>query len=352
VEASLDRILSGLVKFVAGGKDKYLIQYNQRNDRIKSVEDPCNTLTTHNRFGLVQTAFISKYYSGQPNSKNSSIEEPAGTVTTKDHHSLINTKFLMAYYGNGHNHSLNSPAPVVRTKDTLAYINPKFLCSYNYKDKPKDLDSPCPTILTKDRLSLISPNFVMNNYSGGGKISDIEKPCPALMTTPKQNLVQCHFIDQQFGNSKAADVDNPLGAITANPKFSSKGGSIDAPCFTLIARMDKMPPYLIEATDEPKEIPSFIKIQGDTIVYEIYDTDSQKTKEIKEFMAMYGILDIKMRMLRIPELKMIMGFPKDYVLIGTQAEQKKYIGNAVEVTMAKVFCEAIIYKLNELKLVA
>ena len=69
----------------------------------------------------------------------------------------------------------------------------------------------------------------------------------------------------------------------------------------------------------------------------------------EEFMAMYGILDIKMRMLRIPELKMIMGFPKDYVLIGTQAEQKKYIGNAVEVTQAKVNCEALGYELIKLR---
>lgn len=50
-------------------------------------------------------------------------------------------------------------------------------------------------------------------------------------------------------------------------------------------------------------------------------------------------------MLRIPELKMIMGFPKDYILIGTQAEQKKYIGNAVEVNMARVICEANARKL-------
>ena len=47
-----------------------------------------------------------------------------------------------------------------------------------------------------------------------------------------------------------------------------------------------------------------------------------------------------MRMLKIQELKEIMGFPKDYILIGTLAEQKKYIGNAVEVTMARVLCEA------------
>ena len=78
----------------------------------------------------------------------------------------------------------------------------------------------------------------------------------------------------------------------------------------------------------------------------IYKTDSPLTVEIKEFMNAYGIADIKMRMLKIPELKQIMGFPVDYKLIGTQAEQKKYIGNAVETTMAKVLCEALAKELD------
>lgn len=43
---------------------------------------------------------------------------------------------------------------------------------------------------------------------------------------------------------------------------------------------------------------------------------------IKEFMALYGLVDIRMRILRIPELMRIMGFPENYVLIGTQEEQK------------------------------
>ncbi len=72
--------------------------------------------------------------------------------------------------------------------------------------------------------------------------------------------------------------------------------------------------------------------------------------KLKEFMALYGIIDIKMRMLRIPELKRIMGFPEDYVLVGTQADQKKFIGNAVEVTQAKKNTEALCGKLRERRL--
>lgn len=393
VEASLDRVLSGLIKFVAGGKDKYLIQYNQRNDRVKSIEDPCNTVTTCNRFGLIQTSFLSKHFSGHPYSKNVSIEEPAGAITTVDHHSkvdvrfiqkyysgdaskmvasiqepaatlrtkdsqaLVSPQFLSAYYGNGHNQSVENPSPTVTTKDRLAFVNPKFLCSYNYKDEPKDLNAPCPTILTKDRFSLASINFIDQQF-GKSKAADVNNPLGAVTTNPKYNLVSCQnwLMNTNFGNV-GTSMDEPSPVITANRKwhylmdaqYGRIGRDLEQPCFTLIARMDKTPPYLVEASSDTKDIPSFIKIIGNTIIYEIYETDSPKTKEIKEFMAMYGILDIKMRMLRIPELKMIMGFPKDYVLIGTQAEQKKYIGNAVEVTQAKVNCEALGYELIKLR---
>ena len=97
-------------------------------------------------------------------------------------------------------------------------------------------------------------------------------------------------------------------------------------------------------------IPSFVKITSHEVIYEIYEDDLSVVKEIKEIMALYGIIDIKQRMLKIPELKKIMGFPENYVLIGTQADQKKFIGNAVEVNMARVLCEALCKKLKELEL--
>ena len=332
-EKTLERIYAGLIKFVAGGKDAFLSRYNtvRPQDTCKSVDEPCGVLTTENRFAKVQVSFLSKQFSGHPESKNVSVEEPAGAITCKDHH-----VFVSAYYGNGHNHSVDLPAPTVTTKDRMALIESRFMCSYNFKDTGKDINQPCPTLLTKDRLSLVSP-FFMNQYSGGGQVSDINSPCPAVTTTPKQNLVTCQpwIMNTAFSNV-GSSIEEPSQTITANrkwhylmnPQFNSAGGSVDSPCFTLIARMDKMPPYLV-ATESGQ------------VAIEIYDNDSPMTVKIKEFMALYGIVDIKMRMLRIPELKKIMGFPEDYVLIGTQADQKKFIGNAVEVNMARVLCEAI-----------
>ncbi|MBO4785571.1 MAG: DNA cytosine methyltransferase [Prevotella sp.] len=172
-----------------------------------------------------------------------------------------------------------------------------------------------PTICTVGQIGIADCQFLANEYSGGGQISDIKNPSPAVLTTPKQKLVS-------------------VNQFLANPwSFRSDGGSIDKPCFTLIARMDKMPPYLISTE------------RGIGIA--VYESDSPMTKKVKEFMAMYGIVDIKMRMLKIAELKRIMGFPEDYTLIGTQAEQKKFIGNAVEVNMSRVLCEALYMKLQK-----
>ena len=341
-EKTLERIYAGLIKFVAGGKDAFLSRYNtvRPQDTCKSVDEPCGVLTTENRFAKVQVSFLSKQFSGHPESKNVSVEEPAGAITCKDHH-----VFVSAYYGNGHNHSVDLPAPTVTTKDRMALIESRFMCSYNFKDTGKDINQPCPTLLTKDRLSLVSP-FFMNQYSGGGQVSDINSPCPAVTTTPKQNLVTCQpwIMNTAFSNV-GSSIEEPSQTITANrkwhylmnPQFNSAGGSVDNPCFTLIARMDKMPPYLV-ATESGQ------------VAIEIYDNDSPMTVKIKEFMALYGIVDIKMRMLRIPELKKIMGFPEDYVLIGTQADQKKFIGNAVEVTQARKNTEALCKVLRKLRL--
>ena len=342
-EKTLERIYAGLIKFVAGGKDAFLSRYNtvRPQDTCKSVDEPCGVLTTENRFAKVQVSFLSKQFSGHPESKNVSVDEPAGSITCKDHHA-----FVSAYYGNGHNHSVELPAPTVTTKDRFALIESRFMCSYNFKDAGKDINQPCPTLLTKDRLSLVSPRFIANEYSGGGQHTSVDSVCPAILTNPKQKLVTCKpwIMNTAFSNI-GSSIEEPSHTITANrkwhylmnPQFNSAGGSVDSPCFTLIARMDKMPPYLV-ATESGQ------------VAIEIYDTDSPMTRKIKEFMALYGIIDIKMRMLRIPELKRIMGFPEDYVLVGTQADQKKFIGNAVEVTQARRNTEALCRKLRELRL--
>lgn len=309
-EKTLERIYAGLVKFVAGGKKHYddmILKYNSmnRNGNYKpvSTDQPSPTVACQNRLGYVKFNFLSKQFSGDPMSKNQTIDRPAGTVTAIDHHA-----FLSVFFGNGYNSSIERPAPTQTQKDRNAFVSVVPL-----QDGSFDVNAPMPDV-PLDKVSFVTERFMANEYSGGGQISSLETVNPSVLCKPKQKLVSA----EQF-------LMNPYS-------FKSDGGSIDNPCFTLIARMDKMPPYII-TTD-----------QGDLGIA-ISEKDSRMTVEIKKFMALYGIVDIKMRMLNIQELKRIQGFPEDYVLIGTQAEQKKFLGNAVEVNMARVLCEALCRKL-------
>lgn len=243
-----------------------------------------------------------------------------------------------------------------------------WILKYNSVNKkgnhsPSSILEPCPTVATQNRLGYVKVNFLSKQFSGDpmSKNVSVERPAGAI------TCVDHHaFVTAYFGNGFNRSVDEPSPTLTtkerhalvhvdlnepmpdvpldkvtlesrqflANPmSFKSDGRSLNQPCFTLIARMDKMPPYLISTE------------QGD-IGIAIYENDSPMTRKVKEFMAMYGIIDIKMRMLNIRELKRIMGFPEDYTLIGTQAEQKKFIGNAVEVNMSRVLCEALCEKLE------
>ena len=358
-DKTLERIYAGLVKFVAGGEDNFIQQRNSGNPEYKviptsgpartvtttggnqeivqveksfmvkynsmnrsgkyvppSVDEPCPVIACQNRLGVTNVEFLTKHFSGNPAAKNIPLDGPAGTITCKDHHAMVSVGFLSAYYGSGKNNT--------------------------------SIEQPCPTVTTKDRFNVVQPEFLANYYSGGGQHSSIDNPCPALLGVPKQRVVSCAFIDQQFGQSKPTGTDRPLGALTTkdkysvvrcdrwllNPQYESKGGSIDNPCFTLIARMDKLPPYLMAT-------------ETGAVRININETDSPAMQKIKVFMAVYGISDIFMRMLNIPEMKRIMGFPEDYVLTGTQEQQKKHIGNAVETTTAKVQSEALVTRLVE-----
>ena len=280
VDKTRERIYAGLIKFVAGGKDAFLVKYNSMSQGGKytppSIDEPCPTVATQNRLGVAKVQFLSKQFGGDPNGKSISVDEPCGTITTIDHHAVVSTQFITEYYGGkDHNHSLEVPATTVTTRGRHAIVKANFLDAYYGNGHEHSIDLPAPTVTTADRFSLVTADkFIMN------------------------------------------------------PQYASAGGSIDKPCFTLIARMDKMPPYLVST--EKGEIQIMV-----------YESDTPAMRKIKEFMAIYGIVDIKMRMLNVGELKRIMGFGSDYTLIGTQAEQKKYIGNAVEVNMAMALCVAL-----------
>lgn len=312
VENSLKRIYAGLIKEVAGGKEAFIAQYNSGKDRFTSVESPCNTLPTANRFSLVQTSFIAKYFSGRPMNKIASVDSPLATITTSGNQALVNVEpfVLTSSYG-GVSKSIEEPCPTVLASRKHHYvINPVFLTKYYGNDKGSEsINNPLGTITTNDRFSLVCANWLDKQYSGEHNHQSIDQPAGTILTSDKHALMTAK-------------------GFIYNPSHGGHTMHIEQPCPTIIARQDKAPLYFIQYS-----INQNIRI-------EIYDGDSETMVKIKEFMALYGISDIKMRMLKVDELKLIQGFPADYKLYGNQSDQKKFIGNSVVPHVVCAWAEA------------
>lgn len=278
-ENTLKRIHAGLLKFVANGEQVFTKRYN--GGKIK------------------------------PEQKVNSIEKPMGTICTNGTHALVKSVFIQQRNTGEPNSkviSVDNPARTITgSGGNQEIVTASHLSTYYGNFGLHSIDAPAPTITTKDRITKVDVNFIDQQY-GTGVAASIEKPIGALTTVPKFNLVKA----QQY---------------IFNPAWGGNNGSIDAPCCTVVARQDKAPLYLVSTELGQITIP-------------VYESDSETMIKIKEFMVLNGVVDIKMRMLNIPELKQIQGFPKDYKLIGTQTEQKKFIGNAVEVNQAKALIQA------------
>lgn len=367
-EKTLERIYAGLVKYVAGGKQNFLLKYNSTSQKgvhiPPSVDEPYPVIAAQSRLGVVHTSFISKYYSGKPDGKNITVDGPAGTVTCIDHQSLVqakfitqrntgpaesklvdingpartltatggnqdlvDVKFIQKYHGNGDNlHSIESPCPTIATKDQCAVVQAQYLMNYHHSSDVNSIDAPCPTLTTRDKIACVAPQFIMRDFSGGGQHSSVESPVGSLLAVPKTNLVTAEqaFIMPTNYDNQPSSIDDPLSTITANRKWHyivnpSHGGhstSAEAPCPVIVARQDKAPLYLVIS-------------EGGEIAIRVEDTDTACMIKIKEFMVLYNIIDIKMRMLKVPELLKIQGFPAGYILEGNQSDQKKFIGNSV-----------------------
>ena len=152
---------------------------------------------------------------------------------------------------------------------------------------------PCHTITTSPgHFGLVSASLV--KYYGNDKDGQaMDKPLGTIVTKDRFALVSA-FLVSYYGREDAIwPVDYPVGTVTTKDRFGLVGVKVD--------------------------------INGTT----------------------YLISDIFLRMLKPEELKVMQGFPKDYIIDMDYrwnkyptTEQTKRIGNSVVPVMAKVIVEA------------
>jgi DNA (cytosine-5)-methyltransferase 1 len=325
-----------IIKYISLSHDGSADNCNQ------GLAEPFCTLTTQNRYFLSSAQFITKYFSGVPEQKSSSINAPYPTIKTVDNNKLISPCFVDNYYGNGFASSIDSPLPTLRTKDSKTLIHTEqWIASrqgepYSHNHS---INSPAPTLVAarSDPKELVTAKrFIYRDFTHSGFAQSVEQPAGALQTVPKISLVtSTPWIQDDQYNNIGRSVNEPIQTLMAarrgfyliNPQWGVSGsGSVDSPCPTLIARQDKAPLGLVTMENGFASIP-------------VYDTDSYWRVKLKEFMAIYGIADIKMRSLFIEEKLRVQGFPDGYILHGTQTDKNKFIGNSVHTLVAKRIME-------------
>jgi len=187
---------------------------------------------------------------------------------------------------------IDNPHPyIVRDKAALAYM-----IQYHGEQKAGDsrgqrLDEPIKTIDTSNRYGLVTA-FITKFYKtcvGQGCV----EPIHTITTSPGHFGLVSAFLVKYYGIGCGQPLDSPLATITTKDRFG--------------------------------------------LVNVILEISGEK----------YVIADIHLRMLQPEELKLMQGFPKDYI-IDRDSEWKKYpkseqvarIGNSVVPIVAKALVEA------------
>lgn len=180
---------------------------------------------------------------------------------------------------------------IVKNKEALAYI-----IQYHGETRAGDsrgqlLTEPIKTIDTSNRYGLVTA-FITKYYKTGiGQ--GCEEPLHTITTSPGHFGLVSAFLIKYYGAGCGQQLDKPLGTITTKDRFG--------------------------------------------LVNVILDIDGEQ----------YIISDIFLRMLKPEELKLMQGFPKDYI-INRDYNWKKYpiakqvarIGNSVVPIMAEKLVEA------------
>lgn len=275
-----------------------------RNGEPTGIDRPANTLVTEPRQSIVAVCLDNQYGHGGDERGATSLDDPSGTLMTVPKKNLVHAAFLDRQFGNSEGASIDQPCGTLTTEPKTNLVSAEFLMPTNYDNEPTSLDDPAPTITANRKWHYVvgtEPWLLTNMHQNEG--SGLDQPAPTLLTGTHHYLL--------------------------NPQFNSPGGSIDDACFTLIAKMDKRPPSLVTVEPENEGDPQVLLV--DPVFFK--DEEIDVMTRIQVFMAVYGIRDIYMRMLNIPELKRIQGLnvvgEPEYILEGPKDQQKKHIGNAV-----------------------
>lgn len=208
--------------------------------------------------------------------------EPLSTVVTKAEHLLVVPSLIATRNGEREGqaprtHDIGLPYPTVTAQGSQGAVVAAFLAQHNggangHQAIGQDLRAPLSTIAGNINKAAVAVHLMTN--TSGNPPSPADAPLKTITSAGNQALVAA-LIVAYYGSETGQHqrVDEPLHTIVSKARFG-----------------------LVTVTIDGTE---------------------------------YVVIDIAMRMLTPRELATANGFPADYILTGTDAEQVERIGNAV-----------------------
>lgn len=352
---------------------------------MRSVERESPTIVASQEkapLGMVTADFITKAFGGDPRYQSLSLDDTTGAITCADHHQ-VNTAFMAhSYSGRGQSSALCNPHPACLCNPHGNLVTPVFLAQYNGGSdncRVLSLGGVSNTVPVENRFGLISlafmaqSNGVSKNVSPAAKTWRLNTAGRTILATPNQSLIQ--VLVQSNGvraNDSAARLTMPLTGQA--PVLNTNGGNLRLlsclmsyfgtgglhrlckPCGALCTRDNYamlgfmtgsgygQPPYPFTRAASPilaSRRHQYLLLAAPGSPVADMAGDSEAMRELKEVCRQHGIADIYMRMLKVSELKLIMGFPADYSLSGSATKQKEMLGNAVVPQVSEAIATAM-----------
>ena len=196
---------------------------------------------------------------------------------------------------------------------------------------------------------LESDSFVVKQNSQEYQSHSIYEPLHTITTIPRSQLTHCFLTKYYSTGANVKRVGDPLPTITTKDRFAlvncpmilpysykANPRELSKPLCTICAKRDK---YICFAQFIEKMYRDKYNVQSvEDPLHTI--TTVPKFRMISGLIVDNRILDIRMRMLTVPELLAAQGFPSDYKMPKSATRAKKFIGNSVPPNMVELLTHA------------
>ena len=191
---------------------------------------------------------------------------------------------------------------------TPLIISTRYTSGINHRVKDS-LTEPMPTQPGDVSQAVLMPAFFIKNYGGNMQSIQPYKPVDTITGSDHHGLLQAPVIIENNGQSKAREINNPLGAVTAGGITHGILSTQSVNAFLSYYYGSSQASGIDEATNTVRTTDCLSLVLS-----------SQKVKSIEDYTY---------RMLKPNEIQAAMAFQDDYVVLGNSREKVKQCGNAV-----------------------